>query len=154
MHLTEIIENIQKLKRETDSKGFKKVLENILNLIVEIEEKNISEKEKINVQNKIGISLENIKTEQQAKNGFKKIRNFLNNEFGFVSANYYQTLGTGFGLAFGTGLGVVFGPMFDLQSGIVYGIIFGSGFGLIAGVVIGKQLDKKKELDNRVLINL
>ena len=128
---------------------FSGIFRNILNLIVEIEEINISEKEKINVKNKIGIHLENIKTEQQVKNGFKKMRNFLNHEFGFVSANYYQTLGTGFGLAFGTGLGVVFGPMFDLQSGIVYGIIFGSGFGLIAGIVIGKQLDKKKELDNR-----
>jgi len=154
MILTEVIENIQKSKRETESTSFRKILGDILNLIIEIEEKNISEKEKIEIQNKISANLENIQTELQAKNGFKKLKSFLTNEFGFVSANYYQTLGTGFGLAFGTGLGIVFGPMFSLQLGIVYGIIFGAGLGLIAGIVIGKKRDRKKELECRVLTNL
>jgi len=152
MNVSELIKQFQKYQTETGSNSFRKILERIQLLLKEIEEKNISEKKKSEIQNEIESHLGNVRTEQETKNGFKNLKKLLNTRFGFVPPNYFITIGIGAGIAIGAGIGISFGVLFD--NGIIYGPVIGSSIGLISGIFIGKLLDKKKEDENRILIHL
>lgn len=152
MNLSKLIERFQKLNNETESPKFKKSTSRVIILLEQIQNKNISDEEKLKIQTSITPYLENIETQDDLNSSFKKFRKSLTGDFGFVPANYYLSLGIGFGLALGTALGISLGAPFD--KGIVYGPMIGSGIGLVGGLIIGMFLDKKKESENRILKNL
>ena len=152
MILVKFIEQFQKLNDETENTKFKKTIGTLINLLEQIENKDITNQEKVEIEKRISPYLQNIKTQKELKGSLKKLRKILTGDFGFVPSNYYLTLGIGVGIALGTALGVSFGAPF--QNGIVFGPLIGSAIGLTGGLLAGLFLDKKKESENRVLKNL
>ena len=152
MKLNQLIEQFQKLNDETENTNFKKSIRRVISLLEQIENKNITNEEKVKIQSSISPYLENIEFQKDLKLSLKKLRKSLTRDFGFVPSNYYLTLGIGFGLALGTALGISLGVTFD--NGIVFEQMTGSTIGLIVGLIVGLFLDKKKESENRVLKNL
>jgi len=152
MRLDKLIEKFHKLNEETENAKFKKGIRRLINLLEQIEEKDISNQEKERIKTSISPYLEKIQTQTDLKLGLKKLRKSLINDFKFVPPNYYLNLGLGIGLALGTALGISLGISFD--NGIVFGPMIGSGTGLIGGLIAGMFLDKKKESENRTLKSL
>ncbi|MBD3275791.1 MAG: hypothetical protein GF372_10785 [Candidatus Marinimicrobia bacterium] len=152
MNLIQLITQLQKLYDESDNANFMKAVGRVISLLKEIDTKDITDDEKVKIQTSISPYLGNIKTEKDAELNLKRLRKSLENDFGFVSSNYYLALGIGIGLGIGTALGITFGVPFE--NGIVFGPMVGSGIGLIGGLFIGGYLDMKKEAENRVLKNL
>jgi hypothetical protein len=149
MKHNDLIEQFGKMNDETEDANFKKVIKRLVNLLKEIECKDIPDDMKMKIQTSISPFLENIHTKKDFKLSLKKLRKSLIGDFGFVPSNYYLTLGVSIGLALGTALGISLGVPFD--RGIVFGQMTGSGIGLIGGLLIGMFLDKKKESENRIL---
>jgi len=152
MKLNKLIEQFQKLNDEAENPRFKKSISRVISLLEEIENKDIPNREKVEIQKSIRSYLKNIQTQYDVKLSLKKLRKSLKEDFRFVAPNYYLSLGTGLGLALGTSLGISIGVFFD--NGIVFGPMIGSGIGLICGLIVGMFLDKKKESENRILKNL
>lgn len=151
MDLQKVIKQIQNSIDESVSTDFKKYSSRFLNLLEELESKNLSEDQKLKLQTSISSYLENIKTKKEVKKGLKKLKHVLI-KLGFVTPDYYLTLGIGFGVAIGTSLGVSFGIPFE--NGIVFGPMVGAGIGIIGGLIVGKMMDNKKADENMVLKNL
>ncbi|MBT8285668.1 MAG: hypothetical protein HKO75_09865 [Flavobacteriaceae bacterium] len=152
MDLKKMIKQIQNSIDQSASTDFKKYSSRLLNLLEEVDSKNLSDVQKLKLQTSISSYLENIKTEKEVKRGLKKLKHALINKLGFVTSDYYLTLGIGIGVAIGTSLGVSFGIPFE--NGIVYGPMVGVSIGIIGGLIVGKIMDKKKEEENMVLKNL
>ncbi|WP_339889186.1 hypothetical protein [uncultured Flavobacterium sp.] len=108
MKLNELIEHLHKLDNETKDIKFKKALTQVVNLVQEIENKNISNKEKVKIQAIINSYLEKIQTQKKLKLNFRKLKKSLKEDFGFLPPNYFQTLGAGVGIAMGSALGISF----------------------------------------------
>jgi len=152
MDIKKWIEQIKNSIDQSANTDFKKYSSRLLSLLEEVEGKNLSEAQKLKLQTSISSYLGNIKTEKEVKRGLKKLKHALINKMGFVTSDYYLTLGIGFGVAIGTSLGVSFGIPFE--NGIVFGPMVGVSIGIIGGLIVGKMMDKKKEEENMVLKNL
>ncbi|NVK05015.1 MAG: hypothetical protein HWD92_09330 [Flavobacteriia bacterium] len=152
MNINELIENFQKLKHETENSKFKNSLNKLIDLLKEIESKNLNEGEKSRIETTISPILDNIKSRKDFKSSIKMLRKSLMKDFKFTPANYYLTFGIGLGLAIGTSMGISLGVPFD--NGIVLGQVLGASLGLVGGAVIGMFLDKNKKSENRTLKNL
>jgi hypothetical protein len=152
MNLSQIAEQIRQLENQTENSRFKKTIARATSLLKEILSKNITDKEKEEIQSGIGPYLQDIQSPSDLSLNLKKVRVTLIEDFGFVPLNYYLTPGIGIGLALGSALGITLGIPFE--NGIVFGPMIGSGLGLLVGLVVGMYLDKKKETANRTLKNL
>lgn len=154
MHIDELLDKFKKLDLEAVSPNEKKVFRRIADLLVELHDKNLPHDKFTSIESNLEAYFSQTQTAQQAKNGFKMIRKALLRDLSFAPANYYTALGIGIGTGIGTALGISFGTPFGIPMGIVYGLIIGSGIGLIGGLLVGRYLDKKAEVENRVLTNL
>ena len=152
MNFNKLIEQLQKLINETKNASFKKSLERAISLLKQIDDKDLSDEEKIEIQTQVGLHLGTIQNPEDLKKRLKQLREILTGSFGFVPSNYFLSLGIGIGLAIGTSLGISIGVSF--YNGIVFGSMIGSGIGLIGGIIFGTYLDKKKESENKVLNDL
>jgi len=149
MELNKLIEQFRKLNEEMDNVDLKKSSSRMITLLEQIDNKNISDVKKENIQRSIGPYLENIQNQEDIKLGLRKLRKSLKEDFGFVPLNYFQTIGIGVGIAIGTSLGISLGLPFD--KGIIFGPMIGSGLGVMVGLMVGMVLDKRKESENLTL---
>lgn len=152
MKLNELIEKFHRLNDETNDSNFKKSAKKMINLLEQINAMDIKIDEKEKIQNSINPFLKNIKTQEDLTLGLKKLRKLLIENFGFLPANYYVSLGLGIGIALGTSLGISLGSPFN--KGLIFGPMIGLIIGLIVGLMVGMFLDKKQESENRTLKNL
>ena len=139
---------LQREESNADSTKLKKHISKLIRILEELESMDLDASTQQEMQSKI-TPLFNEFTAQGASNTLKKLRKMLMEDFKYVPASYYMTLGLSLGLAMGTSLGVAFGIPFE--KGLVFGQMFGASIGLVAGMLIGIQLDKKKAEQNLVI---
>ncbi len=125
-------------------KSEKKLAQQFLDLLLNLEHRNLSERELQSIQDQLSaFDLDTSKPlpKKQLKKIFEEFKKYLREQFSLFTKGYYINMGVGLGTLFGISIGVVFG-----QEGMTMGICFG----MLAGVLIGRRL----ELQAKALGNL
>lgn len=154
MTIAALEKKLQQKFEETNQRGFRKSLNQIISLLNELYNKEIAENDSERLLIELEQCLSTINTEEQAKKSLKQLKKILTKQFNFTAANHYTALGIGIGLVLGTAIGVSLGAPFNMPYGLIFGLTIGSGFGLITGLAIGRALDAKSEEKNKVLKSL
>lgn len=133
------------LLKETDNKREKRVYNNFIAILSNLEGRDLLDDELMKIQNEIQTL--DLKSNPENKRRFfsKKLnafKSFLKEEFSLISKGYYTAIGMCLGMCFGPAIGASFGSL---------GVSLGVSFGMLIGLVIGSVKDLEAEKQNRVL---
>ena len=147
MKITEAIILFEGYLKQTEIKSEVKVYSSFIAVIKDLQNRNLSEEELLDFENK----LEDLKLTtipENKKKYFKKQLNTLihysTEKLNLITEGTYIEIG----LSLGTGLGLTFGIPF---LGPTYGVTYGMTFGMLIGIVIGAYLEQKAKKENRIL---
>lgn len=145
---------IEKLILETENASDRKIYLKFLNVLSELKQKQLTEKEKKMIEDTLDEfipELNSVEKKNYNQKVFRKFIYFLIRKLTIVPKKYYSEMSLAWGVALGVSLGVSFGIPFGLPNGIIYGIIVGTIIGLVTGLFVGKYMDDQAENQNRVL---
>ena len=154
MNITEASDFFKNLISKTANPIESKVYQKFIDLLLEIKNKDLKEKDIKLIEKKLAqlqLKILSEKGKSHFKNDYRKFKNSLISEFSLIPKNYYTTLGIGLEIALGTGLGLSFGIPFGMPMGMIYGMTAGSTIGIIGGLIFGKYKDTQAKKENRVL---
>ncbi|MFK5982523.1 MAG: hypothetical protein QM499_06390 [Flavobacteriaceae bacterium] len=147
MKFTETISLFEGYLKQTEIKSEVKIYSSFIAVIKDLQNRNLSEEELFDIENK----LEELKLEiipENKRKYFKKQLNILINysmkKLNLITEGTYIAIG----LSLGTGLGLSLGiPIL----GSTYGVTYGMSFGMVLGIAIGTYLEQKAKKENRIL---
>ncbi len=146
---------LQALDVESAHPEEKKVFKQLLELLAELDSHELSKQDLAIIEEHLERMLREAPySGRLLKRGLKALKKTLTHTMSFIAVNYFYTLGAGLGLAMGSVLGGTFGIVFNNPLGLVYGAIWGATIGTIGGFIVGKYLDQKAGVENRVLVSL
>ncbi|NQU33198.1 MAG: hypothetical protein HQ521_08190 [Bacteroidetes bacterium] len=152
MRLVEASKFLHSLIEETDKKSEIKLYEKFLNIIVELEKRDLNETELQSIEeelNKLKLDANTSIRKKYIRKILTAFTKYLKDKFSLIPEGYYTQLGLAIGLTFGVALGLSVGNSMEIDNGMTYGLIFG----MIFGLAFGKQKDSAAEKQNRVLKN-
>ena len=150
MTLKNTINFFESITSETSKKSEIKIYQNFIQIIIDLEKRNLSEDE---IQS-IETELDNLDLESNPKNRkryfkktLRKFETYLKDTFSLTTARHYTALYGGLGLSFGMLFGVVFLSDLERSLGISLGLIGG----MVVGSTIGHYLDSKALAEGKVI---
>jgi hypothetical protein len=145
MTITETTQFFEKLIKQTDSKRELRVYKAFSTILINLKNRNLS----VGQISLIETELKSFALKSDPKNNrryySKKLtifKQFLKDEFSFISEGYYTAIGMSLGMCFGVAIGTSFGAS---GNGI------GLAVGMFIGLAIGRHKDMEAEKENRVL---
>jgi len=147
MKFIEAITLFEGYLKQTEIKSDKKVYTSFIAVFKDLQNRNISDDELLDFENKLD-ELKLAKHPENSKKHFKKQLNVLIHytlkKLNLITEGTY----IGIGLSSGTGLGLSLGiPIL----GPTYGVTYGMTFGMLLGIIIGTYLEQKAKKENRIL---
>jgi hypothetical protein len=147
MKFTEVITLFEGYLKQTEIKSEVKVYSSFIAVIKDLQNRNLSEEELLDFENKLD-DLKLTTFPENKKKHFKKQLNVLIHysikKLNLITEGTYIAIG----LSLGTGLGLSLGiPIL----GATYGVTYGMSFGMVFGIIIGTYLEQKAKKENRIL---
>lgn len=147
MNIEETIKLFKKLKSGTDNKYEIKIYKNFIDILSELNNRNLKEEQKQSIEKKLELLELNFNPENGKKYYRRKLaafKKYLKDEFSLISKGYYTAIGMSLGMCFGVALG---STIFGLSMGTSTGLVIG----MIIGLAVGKSMDTHAEKVGRVL---
>ena len=145
MTITETSQFFEKLLKQTDRKREIRVYKGFITILTNLKNRKLSEGQISLIENE----LKNFALKSNPKNKrryyakqLNTFKEFLKDEFSFISVGYYTAIGMSLGTCFGVAIGTSFGAS---GNGI------GLALGMCIGIIIGRYKDTAAEKENRVL---
>jgi hypothetical protein len=150
MKLQDALNYFKNLKAETKKKSEIKVYQNFIQLLTNLEKRDLSDLEVQSIEQKLDalyLKSTTSKNRKYLSKAFGQFQNYLKDTFSLTTKNYYTKLGIGLGASFGVVFGVVVLSNFDRSLGISYGI----SLGMLIGLIIGTNLDSQAKAAGRII---
>ena len=147
MTLNNAIIFFESLQRETSKKSEIKIYKEFIEILSDLESKDLLDKEIQSIEttlSNLDLTANTGNRKKHIKRKLNDFKNYLKEEFSFITKGYYSMIGLSIGMCFGIALGTSF---FGAASGVSLGMIFGMAIGL----AIGRYKDAEAEKQNRVL---
>lgn len=147
MTIIETIAFFERLLKETVKKRELKVYKSFIDVLSNLENRNLTDDELLRIQNEIETFDLKSNPENKRKYYSKKLnvfKAFLKEEFSLISEGYYIAIGMSLGMCFGVAIG---------SSLEATGTSTGVAIGMVIGLTIGRIKDMEAEKQNRVLKN-
>jgi F0F1-type ATP synthase assembly protein I len=145
----------QKTENYTSQEKVTVNFEYLKNLLIKIEDNNIPESELLcskieEVINGIQPKTANQKIQYKTKNlnDITNLQTFVKENFNYIPKGKFKKSYTSQGMVLGMSMGVAIGVALEK---IAIGLPVGMVFGIAVGQLIGNNLDRKAEIENRVL---
>lgn len=154
MKISELTIFFKNRKSESIKKSEQKVYKSFVEIFSDLNQKNLSEKQKQKINDKIemlqltSVSSEKTKKLKEKRN---KLIKYLNENFSLIPRDHYTKLGMSTGIALGAPIGMTVGIFSGIFLAMIYGMLFGAVLGLVIGLILGKIKDNSAEKRNRVI---
>ncbi|EAR01245.1 hypothetical protein [Maribacter sp. HTCC2170] len=145
MNIKNAIEIIEKLVTQTNNKRELKVYKKFIAILDNLKNRELSAAQVLEIEDELKTLDLSSNPENKRRYYYKKLstfKQFLKDEFSFVSKGYYTAIGMSVGMCLGLAFGTSFGA-----SGTSSGLVIG----MAVGMVIGRLKDQEAEKQNRVL---
>lgn len=150
MTLKNAINFFESIVNETNRKSEIKVYQEFIQIITNLENRNLSENE---IQS-IETELDNLNLNANPKNSVKYFKNALNtfkkylkDTYSLTIKGYYTERAIRYGILFGVVAGVIFGEHFEKSLGFSFGICMG----LFIGTFVGRRMDVQAKAEGNML---
>lgn len=132
----------EKLKSDNSKKREKKVFEQYIHIISELEKRSFSADDIQLINKELAKIISEVpheKNRRYFKKELESFKSFLKDTFSLTIKGYYTSKGVEYGMIFGMLCGLIFLSSRDSS----FGIAIGLSLGMCAGVLIGRSLDQK-----------
>jgi len=147
MKFTEAITLFEGYLKQTEIKSEAKVYSSFITVLKDLQNRNLSEEELFDFENKLTELKLTIVPENKKKHFKKQLNRLIHysiKKLNLITEGTYIAIG----LSLGTGLGLSLGiPIL----GTTYGVTYGMSFGMLIGIVIGTYLEQKAKKENRII---
>ncbi|MBW1295548.1 hypothetical protein [Aquimarina litoralis] len=158
MDINEASKFFKNLITETEDRSEEKIYKKFVNILSQLENRDLSEEQLDGIQNKLDDVSIDVKREERKKYFKGKLSEFcsyIRKELSLLSSEHYMTIGMSIGMCLGMSVGMIFGVVFgantDQSKSLVYGMSFGMPIGMSIGLAIGAAMDLKAKKEGRVL---
>jgi len=150
MTLKNALTYFKSLVTETNKKSEIKVFQEFIQLLSNLEKRNLSEAEIQSIETELDVLDLNPTTTNNKKHFSKALKHFkvyLKETLSLTPKGYYAQLYGGLGLSFGLLFGVIFLSSFERSLGISMGLLIG----MLIGQIIGRNMDSQAKYSGTMI---